>query len=171
MPVDAVLIQQPAIDFATFLGLTHTALGYSPASASDATRRPMSDAERFISCLEALRDPKATAGLRLNLLTHVSFSVLIAADERDVVEILECAAGMPFVGTETVRRDVRILVVTGTLAQWRDAVVTGSNAKGAAQACYCKIMGLFEAAGLNVWSDCKKKQTADPRLFLLEYHR
>lgn len=36
MQPDAVLIQRPAIDFATFLGLSHQMLGYSPARSTPA---------------------------------------------------------------------------------------------------------------------------------------
>ena len=89
MQPDAVLIQEPAVDFTTFLGLSHQMLGYSPARAADASPRELTDAERFLSCLAALRDPEAPAGLTANLLAHVSFSVLVAADERDLLDILE----------------------------------------------------------------------------------
>jgi len=170
MRVDAVLIQQPAIDFNTFLGLTHEALGYSPAGPSDACHRQLSDAERFISCLAALRDQKAVPDLSPSLLTHVSFSVLIAADDRDVIEIVQAAAGMPFVRAETLARGMELVVITGTLAQWRDAVITGTKGEGAVQACYCKVLTLFEQVGLNVWSDCTKKPTSN-RLFYLEDRR
>ena len=59
MTPDAVLIQEPRIDFTTFLGLSHKMLGYSPAAAADASRRELTDAERFLSCLAALKDPDA----------------------------------------------------------------------------------------------------------------
>ena len=172
MRVDAVLIQQPAIDFATFLGLTHEALGYSPAARSDASGRQLSDAERFLSCLEALHDPHAQPALRPHLLNHVSFSVLIAAEDQDAIAIVEVASGMPWVRTETRLRGLELIVVTGTLAQWRDAVISGTNKDGNVQACYCKILTLFEQAGLNVWLHCTKKPNpANRSLFLLQDKR
>jgi len=172
MRVDAVLIQQPAVNFTTFLAVTHEALGYSPAAKSDASHRKMCDAEKFISCLESLSDKNAAHSLPPALLTHVSFSVLIAADDRDILSILEAAVGMPFVHTETTSRGIDLLVVTGTLAQWRVAVISGSRREGTVQACYCKILTLFEGTGLNVWGDCKRKPAAsDSRLFYLEDKR
>ena len=84
MAVDAILIQRPAIDFAKFIGLSHKMLGYSPASQADASRRKLSDAERFLSCLAAMKDSDASAGLSPHLLAHVSFSVLLAASEREI---------------------------------------------------------------------------------------
>lgn len=167
----SVLITQPAVDFKTLLVVSHQALGYSIAAASDGSRRDQHPAEKFLSCLAALRDQHAPAGLTPNLLTHVSFSVLIIADEFDTLDILECAAGMPFVTTETQSRGVQLTLASGTLAQWRDAVVTGTRKSGAVQSLYCQIMSHFEAVNLNPWSDFNKKWATDGGLFLLENKR
>lgn len=169
----AALIQQPAIDFPSFLAACHEMLGYSPSRAADASRTRMSDSERFLSCLAAIRDQEAPTGVTPSLLAHVSFSVLIAAEERDLIDILSIAGSMPFVASETVARDVFAAVVTGTLGQWRDAVVSGTNLHedNNVRTCYCKVLLLFESVGLNrVWSDFTKKPGTD-RLFYLEDKR
>ena len=57
------------------------ALGYSPAAASDSCSRQLSDAERFVSLLAAVRDSEASCGFIDSLLSHVSFSILLAASE------------------------------------------------------------------------------------------
>ena len=172
MNPDCVLIQTPSIDFRTFIGLSHKVLGRSPAAQSDACRRELSDAERFLSCLAAMRDERAPVGLSPHLLKHVSFSAFIGADERDMLEILQLAA-MPFVVAETIVRGVQAAVVTGTLAQWRDAVVSGCS-KGVpspVRRCFNKLHGLFVAAGLNVWQDYTPHGTADQTFLLLEDKR
>ena len=169
MQPSAVLITQPTIDFNTLMAVSHKALGYSIATASDASRKQQHQAERFLSCLAALRDQRAPAGLTPNLLSHVSFSVLIIADEFDTIDILECAAGCPFVTTETLAQGVQLTVVSGNLAQWRDAVVSGTRRSGPVQALYCQIMGQFEAHNLNPWSDFNKRWMG--QVFLLEDKR
>jgi hypothetical protein len=172
MMPDCVLIQVPSIDFRTFVGLTNKALGRSPAASSDTCRRHLSDAERFLSCLAAMRDEKAPAGFRPHLLRHVSFSAFIGADERDMLEILQVAS-MPFVVVETIARGVQIAVVTGTLDQWRDAVISGC-AKGAStpvRHCFNKLHGLFTAAGLKVWPDYSSRPNPDQTYLLLEDKR
>jgi len=173
MNADAVLIQVPSIDFRTFLGLTHKVLGRSPAAASDACGRELSDAERFLSCLAALRDEHAPVGLSPHLLTHVSFSALVGADERDMLDILQCCAGMPFVVVETTVRGVQAAVVTGTLAQWRDAVASGSsvNVEQPVRHCFNKLYSLFTSVGLNVWGDFRTRDAPDRVTFLLEDKR
>jgi hypothetical protein len=173
MNPSAILISAPAIDFRAFLGLSHKVLGRSPAAPSDACRRELSDAERFLSCLAALRDEHAPIGLSPHLLAHVSFSAFIGADERDMLDILQLCAGMPFVAVETIVRGVQAAVVTGTLSQWKDAVVSGCS-KGVplpARHCFNKLHGLFVAAGLNVWHDFTARNASDQTFLLLEDKR
>ena len=81
MQPSVVLIVKPAVDFDTLLGVSHQLLGYSPASAVDSSRAGHCEIERFISCLAALRDADAPAGLTPNLLSFAHFGFLIAADE------------------------------------------------------------------------------------------
>ena len=164
----AILITQPAIDFKSLLAVTHKALGYSIAASSDKSHE-QNPIQRYLSCLAAMRDQQAPAGLPANLLYHVSFSFLIAAEEIDTIPILECAAGMPFVTAETVNQNVDLTIVNGTLAQWRDAVVSGTRRDGDVQALYCSIMSQFEGMNLNVWTEYNKKWSDG--LFLLEDKR
>jgi len=169
MPVEAVLITGPAIDFATLLSLTHHALGYNIASAADASHRKMVDAEKFLSCLAAFKEELAE--ITPNLLSHVSFSVLVIASERDLLDILE-RAGMSFVRAETTAPDVNVTVLTGTLAQWRNAVAAGANenAPVTVRTCFSKILLLFDRIGLtSVWSDFERR--TDCSGFLLEDNR
>jgi hypothetical protein len=170
---DALLIQTPAVDFGTFLGLSQQALGYSPSATVDASPLERSDAERFLTCLAALRDRRASVGLVPHLLTHVSFSVLVAADDRDMLDILQVSAGMPFVVTDTLVRSVQLAVITGTLAQWRDAVRSGSSRQCEfnVRAFFNRVMALFETAGLGgVWKDFESHPLQD-RTFYLEDKR
>jgi hypothetical protein len=103
----AFLVNKPRIDFKTLLGLSSQALGYDPTEKSDAKLMDVTDVERFISALGAIRDPKSPAGLIPNLLTHVSFSIFLACEEQDMISVLQCAAGMSFVVANTVARDRR----------------------------------------------------------------
>ena len=148
-------------------------LGYSLSAQVDASRKQHHDASRFLSCLSAIRDPKAQAGLNPNLLNFVSFAVLIAAEERDLLDILECGGGMPFVQSETISRGIFMAVVSGTLAQWRDAVKAGTTplVEHNVRWCYCKVKEQFDQNGLgDVWKDFTSKPMNDGT-FLLEDKR
>ncbi len=169
---NAVLIQQPAIDFTTFLGHTNDMLGYSPSAQADASRRILHDVEKFMSCLAGMKDRNAPVGISPHLLTHVSFSLLVAADERDMQDILELCSGMPYILAETVARGVQAAVITGTLAQWRSAVISGCQpyVDALTRGLFNHIMSLFEAVNLNVWKDCDRKQ-AGPTYLLTDQRR
>ncbi len=168
MKPNAALVNRPSIDFKTFLGLTYQATGRSVSSKADVSTRDLSDAERFISCLAAIRAPKAAAVFVPSLLTHVSFSLFLAADEGDMIDILQASAGMPFVMAETIANNVKIAVITGTLAQWRDAVTSGSTPSVLmpVRQCFNKIYALFEAAGLDVWTGFRAKSAPDQTFYL-----
>ena len=169
MPVEAVLIAGPAIDFNTLLGLTYKALRRNIAGASDASPRKMVDAEKFLTCLAALRGEDSA--ITPDLLSHVSFSVLVIADEHDLLSVLEIAGGMSFVHT-LADSNIAMAVITGTLAQWKDAVVSGTNeaTDPAVRTCYSKILWLLDQAGLTwVWNDYDRR--TDRNGFLLEDNR
>ncbi len=89
-----------------------------------------------------------------------------------MLDILEYCSSMPFVATDTVARGVQAAVVTGTLAQWRDAVISGCqpDVESSVRVLFNKILGIFESACLNVWTDCERRPAQDKTL-LLEDHR
>lgn len=173
MQPSAVLVVEPSVNFTTILGLCHQMFGYSLSSAVDQSHLKHSDTERFLSCLAALRDPKAPAGLTPNLLQFASFVILLVADERDMIEIMEAAAGMPFIAAETQARGTLGGFLSGTLAQWRDAVKTGTNPHGEhnVRAFYCKVMQQFQENGLDGIWDSYTIKPLDDRTFYLEDKR
>jgi hypothetical protein len=172
MPVDAAFIAGPAIDFATLLSLTHKALGYSIANNADASHRKLADAEKFVSCLAEMKEEGGE--ITPNLLSHVFYSVLIAAEERDLLDILERTSGMSFLRADTMAAGINLAVVSGTLAQWKDAVAAGTSeaTSPTVRTCYSKILLLFDRAGLtSVWSNFERRPSEDQRRILSPSHR
>jgi hypothetical protein len=167
MTPSAALIQSPVADFNTFLSLCQQALGYSVAESVDKSLIERSEPERFISCLAAMQDRNAKPGLAPHLLSHASFSVLVAADEETMLAILEVAE-MPFVTTGTVLRGVQLAVISGTLAQWHTAVKLGStnSCQPSVRAGFNRVMDVFKAAGLDVWKECASRALPDGTLLL-----
>lgn len=166
----AILIQQPSIDFAQLLATSHEMFGYSPAAASDASQKQLSDSERFLSCLAAMKDRNAPVSLSPHLLTHVSFSVLVVTNERDLIDALEYCSSMPFTVADTVVRGIQAAVITGTLSQWRTAVLSGCHqgVEPTVRFLFNEILAIFEANNLAVWSDCTRKNSRDDGTLFLE---
>jgi len=173
MKPEVIIIHRPDIDFPTFLGVALKVLGHSPGTAADGSGMRLSPATRFLSCLGAMRDPKAGVELNPKLLPHVSISVFIVATEEDMMDILECASGMPFVIAETTARGVLAAVVTGNLAQWKLAVMAGSSndTEPTVRFAYNRIHGLFCDENINLWTDCRRRSASDQVTYLLEDKR
>ena len=159
-----VLLQSPLIDFDTLLTVAQQALGYNVASAVDASPVKRADAERFLSCLATMQDRRAKPGLAPHLLSHVSLSVLLIADEDGFVEILEVCE-MPFVCVPTVSKNVSLAVISGTLAQWREAIERGSSQQQSTETrvAFDRVKGVFLSAGLNVWKDARSQRLLEGR--------
>lgn len=168
MPSHAILIQRPSIDFTQFLGASHEMFEHSISAKIDASHKQLTDTERFLSCLAAMQDEGAPVSLPPNLLTHVSFSVLVAIDDREMLDVLTCCSKMPFVVADTVVRGVQAAVITGSLSQWRRAVLAGcrQEAQPSVRELFNKILAIFESACLNVWTDCKRRAGPGDTLLL-----
>ncbi len=174
MQPSAAIVVRPAVDFDLLIRLSHEMLGYSISSTVDGSRIERSNTYRLLSCLAALRDSRAPAGITPNLLNAATYSILIAADERDLLDILEAIGGMSFVMAETVQRGVCEAVLTGTLAEWRDAVKSGASqtVERNVRAFFCKIMSMFEAEGLDeMWKDFSVKPLNDHTFYLEDKRR
>ncbi len=170
MTPEVALIQQPAIDFGALLTIASQALGYSPAAAGDASPRNLSPVERYLAALAAMHDEGASVEPQPGLLDHVSYGVLLAATQADTLDLFACTAGMAHQFAETVRPDVLLSIISGTLGQWRSAMLCGTNRTPNSRAACCKIIGLFERVGLgSVWNDYTRKPVVGG--FLLEDKR
>ncbi len=168
---NSTFVAKPDVSFPVLLQVCDEVLNHKVTSGVDSTPKKLSDTEKFLSILAALRDATAPAGLPPNLLTHVSFSVLTVADEADMMDILEACSGMPFTYSETKVRNILIAIVTGTMQQWRDAIVTGTkHSVPTVRGGFNQLHDLFVQAGLcSIWSSYEQKPQDDGTYQLLEY--
>lgn len=169
--VHSTLIVQPAIAFDILLKACDDILDHKVTEAVDNSIKRLSDTERFLSILAAMPDQGAPVGLSPHLLTQVSFSILTVAPDVDMMDILECCAGMPFTHTETKLRAVLAAVITGTMQQWRDAVVSGTkHSQSIIRSGFNQIHDLFVQVGLcSIWNDYEQQPQNDGTYKLLEY--
>lgn len=131
MDPGVALILLTKLDSDTFLPLSREVLGYSPASAADSLGIPLKELPHSVACIASFKDKDTHPHLgpvspHFNLF-HAGF--LIAADERDMTEILELT-GMSYTRTETLSRGIEAAVISGSLIQWRDAVKLSCSLAG-----------------------------------------
>lgn len=171
--VTSIFIAQPSVSFDILLQACADTLDHKVTGGVDNTAKRLSDSEKFLSILAAMRDAQATASLTPNLLTHVSFSVLTIANDVDMIDILEACSGMAFTYTETQVRGGLLAVITGTMQQWRDAIVTGSqHSQLAIRAGFDQLHDLFVQVGLgSVWKDYEQAPLKDGTYRLIEDRR
>jgi len=170
------LVLTSKLDLSQFLPLSRDMLGYSPAKNADGAPIPLQELPHQLACIATFKDEQVSptvqaATLELNML-HAGF--LVAADERDMVEILEVAA-MPFTFTLTSARGIDAVVISGSLAQWRDAVKAGCSAKanlsrGALYA-FNSIYKILCQRGLKGMFDDLQATAQRDQTFLLEDRR
>ena len=168
----SALVTQPALSVETLAVACSQLFDHKPVDGVDKSVRKLSDAERFLSIIDAMRCPDAPVGLSPDLLKHVSFSVLTVALEQDMLSILEVCSGMSVTLADTKGRGIMAGVITGTLDQWRDAVVAGCSRHIIAEvrAGFNQIHSLFVGAGLgSIWKGYK--QTNDGPVFYLTDQR
>lgn len=167
----STFIVQPGIAFGILLKACDEVLDHKVTQGIDNTEKKLSDTERFLSILAAMRDVEAKAGLTPNLLTHVSFSVLTISSEADMMDILEACSTMGFTYAETKMRGCLVAVITGTIQQWRDAIVTGTqHSQATIRGGFNQMHDLFVQVGLyQIWSDFEQKAQDDGSYTLIEY--
>ena len=168
MKPDAVLINRPSIDFNTFLGLSSQALGLSVRTHSR-FQRPRSVGRRTLpelpigdARLQGTRESGAKPAHACQLqrlrggcrARHAGYSPVCCG-------YALCHQRYDLAG-------IQVAVITGTLAQWRDAVKSGRAARVEVpvRQCFNKIHFLFESAGLKVWSDCRERPAPDQTFYL-----
>lgn len=166
------LVLLTKMDLANFLPLSREMLGYSPAKAADGVPVALQELPHQLACVAAFKDEQAPPVVRTVApqfdLFHAGF--LIAADERDMIEILEIAS-LPFTYTETTARGVDATIVSGSLSQWRDAVKLACHPKTklsrGSRAAFSMIYKLLCKEGLKgMFDDLQATKQSDHTLLL-----
>ena len=124
MKAAVVLILKSDLDLNTLLPLSRRMLGYSPAKTADGSAVQLPELVHAVACLSAFRDEDApaTVSLAATVLGLISVGFLVAADERDMVNVLDAASGMETVVTNTVERGIQAAIISGTLVQWQRSI-------------------------------------------------
>ncbi len=174
MDPGVALILLTKLDSGTFLPLSRKVLGYSPASAADSVTSPLKELAHSVACIASFKDKDASPHLSPASphfsLFHAGF--LIAADERDMVEILELA-GMPYTRTETLSRGIEAAVISGSLTQWRDAVKlsclpAGSSSTRGVRHAFNSVYTILINNGMQSLFEGLRITTLHDRTFLLK---
>ena len=163
------LVQFSDVDLKTLLPLGRQAFDRNLASEAD--RQGHEPPLHHMLCIASMKDPQAKAAEDVRPyvnLFHAGF--IVACNDRDAAEVLE-VAGMPSVMVETVERGYLALFISGSIAQWREAVLRGCQPEvsRAAREVYNGVYTKFKSLGLTPLFNVRSKPSRRDETFLLEH--
>lgn len=169
----SALVTQPSLALDNLVVACSQLFTHKVSDGIDKSPRKLSDSEKFLSIIDGMRTPGAPASLSPDLLKHVTFSILTVSDERDMLDIMQICSGMSTTLAETKGRGIMAVVITGTLCQWREAVILGCSKSSSfeVRAGFNQIHSLFVGVGLSsIWKRMKQSND-DDGTFLLTHDR
>jgi len=162
----AALVTETRIDLSTFMPSTKSVTGMNHVAASDMSP----GVSRLATDLAILRD---FAGRQLDVsLLAMSVGFLVAGAQHDLMEVIEYCGAMSYVRTTlSLRSEIECVLITGSLAAWRDAVAEGCKAHpmSTARAAFNQVYQQLCQKGLSeLFSDKRPYEKPDGTFLLLE---
>ena len=118
----------PQINWETYIETFQNSFGTSPASGLDAAGFKLDSPASFVATLSFEKDTSPMDVLRnaaRNMLLHHSFCSFIYVGERDV--IISAPMQLLFVKYRRVKHNEYYAIISGSVAQWRDAIINGRD--------------------------------------------
>jgi len=152
--------------------------GRSPTQGIDSYHYKLSNYARLIATLGEFRvsekcDPKKILYSAGDLLSHLHFGFLIDGSANLIYQIMEFT-DLKIVSTRLKEKRGRIAIVSGTLKQWREAIINILNGdklvKRNQDLCwvFSQCLDFFFQLGLqDIWHNYHKQATKD-QIYLLE---
>lgn len=162
------LVQFSEVNLSKLLPLCRQALDRGLADSADtAGCEPPLNHMLCIANMKA--DVKASAASVIPYMHLFHAGFIIAADERDCTEILELAS-MPSIVTPSIKRDISVMFIAGTLTQWRDAILKGCQREISSEVrqVFNSVYTEFKNIGLAGAFNFKSTEGRD-RTFILEF--
>ncbi len=163
------LVQFSDVDLKTLLPLGRRVFDRNLAGIAD--RQGHEPPLHHMLCIAGMKNPEAKTAEDIRPyvnLFHAGF--IVACSDHDAAEILE-VAGMPSVMIETIERGYVALFISGSVAQWREAVLRGCQpevSRGTREI-YNGVFTKFKSLGLAGLFNVKSKPSRRDETFLLEY--
>lgn len=157
----------PQIHWANYLSIANNVLGESISQSFDGAKIPTSS-RAFVVSLNDLSQTSPALDIDVAALKHLSYSFLTVLLEGAYTEIFETSR-LEFTSSGSSRPGLRLIVVSGNLLQWKEAVVFCSCSNNPD----VKLFGIrakefFESIGLaDLWKHYSKISLPDRTLKLV----
>jgi hypothetical protein len=153
MFVKFVAATQP--DLAAMGFITQQSLGQSVTRSVDASRLKLSEPHKFLLCLRDLGG--SGSEFTSSWLQHAYLSAMFLVLDDFVSEVVS-TVGMTCSPHETRNRDYRLILASGNLLQWREAVNLGlTSQRQDVRAIFEKVQQELNGMNLKLWNTNQPK--------------
>jgi len=177
MQDSAIPVTLCQVNWTAYLNDSQELLGHNPARGVDASPSRLSDLAKFTASLAEFKlkeELKPTQTLRTPgpWLRHSFYGFLIHTSGTTILDMAE-STDLEVLSTSSLDKGMRAAIVSGTLAQWRDAVIVccGANSKERTRRLFNLLKGFFDQLGLSeIWSEYTVINLPD-KTYALEYRK
>lgn len=158
-----------------FLKEAMTLCGHSPTQGIDSYSYSLKDYARLIAIFGEFRDgkecdPKQILYSAGDILSHLHFGFLIDGSANLIYQIMELT-DLKIISTRLKEKKGRAAIVSGTLKQWKDAIINILSTNKRNQELrwvLSQCLDFFYQLGLHdIWHNYRKRSLSD-RIYLLE---
>lgn len=150
--LELVPIVIPQIDWKTYLSVAQMILGESVSTDFDSARLPVGS-RAFVTSVNTLSETLPALDIDSPALRHLHYTFLLATIEGAYLALMETTK-LDFTSSQSARPGVRVAIVSGTLQEWKNAVVACSHSPNQdVKAFGIKAKQYFDIADLgNMWT-------------------
>lgn len=142
-------------DLASMGYITQQSLGNSITRPVDSSRLKLSEPHKFLLCLRELGG--GGSEFTSSLLQHAFLSAMFLVLEDYVSEVVS-TVGMACSIHDTRNRDYRLVVASGSMLQWREAIVLGLNSQRRdCRDIFEKVQQELNGMNLRLWNTNQPK--------------
>lgn len=155
------------VDWSTMIAMTQNVLGDSPTRGLDSCGISTDKPAAFSACLGFDNDPLGTLRNNRHVLEHSMASFLAVLESETLLEISGLSR-LRIIHQEVRRHEV-LAVLTGTMREWLDAIITGSRKECTYECrrCMNACQALFVSSGFGSLWDSYSKQTLPDETIIL----
>jgi hypothetical protein len=162
------------VNWTKYIDTAQELLGYKPTRGVDASTSKLSEFAKFTASLAEFKlktelNAKQTLRTPGPWLDHTFYGFLVESTASTILGIAE-STDLALLSVQSNGKGMRAAIVSGTLKQWRDAVIVCCNATAMERVrrLFNQIKGMFDQIGLaDVWFEFSHKSLPD-KTFLLE---
>jgi hypothetical protein len=168
--VELVPIVIPQIDWSKLLGIANQVLGASISSSFDAAKIPTGP-RAFVVSMNDLNLTTPALDIDVAALRHLSYTFLAVVLEGTYLAIVEEASLLVFTSSVTTRPGIRVVIVSGNLLDWKEAVACCSGSSNPdVKEFGVKAQKFFESVGLgDIWKHYFRITQPDRTLKLVHH--